>query len=118
MRMLCLPIDSRPCNTQFVRRISEHAGSEFVLPPREIMDEFTCPADFRESFRFLERELPRADAAVVSLDHRCYGSLLASREEAVPEAEALERVAMDVAAFAEKEGLTGHARSAVIRTEE
>ena len=32
--------------------------------------------------------------------------------------EALERVAQDVAAFAEKEGLTGHARSAVIRTEE
>ena len=94
MRMLCLPIDSRPCNTQFVRRIAEHAGSEFVLPPREIMDEFTCPADFRESFRFLEQELPRADAAVVSLDHLCYGSLLASREETVTEAEALERVAM------------------------
>ena len=31
--------------------------------------------------------------------------------------EALERVAQDVAAFAKKEGLTGHARSAVIRTE-
>ncbi len=31
--------------------------------------------------------------------------------------EALGRVARDVAAFAEKEGLTGHARSAVIRTE-
>ena len=31
--------------------------------------------------------------------------------------DALERVAQDVAAFAEKEGLTGHARSAVIRTE-
>ena len=32
--------------------------------------------------------------------------------------EALETVAGDVAAFAEKEGLTGHARSALIRTEE
>ena len=31
--------------------------------------------------------------------------------------EALARVAKDVAAFAEKEGLTGHARSALIRTE-
>ena len=31
--------------------------------------------------------------------------------------EALERVAQDVAAFAKQEGLTGHARSAVIRTE-
>ncbi len=31
--------------------------------------------------------------------------------------DALARVAKDVAAFAEKEGLTGHARSAVIRTE-
>ncbi len=33
-------------------------------------------------------------------------------------AEALRRVAKDVAAFAEKEGLTGHARSALIRTEQ
>jgi histidinol dehydrogenase len=32
--------------------------------------------------------------------------------------EALTRVAEDVAAFARKEGLTGHARSATIRTEE
>ena len=32
--------------------------------------------------------------------------------------DALARVAKDVAAFAEKEGLTGHARSAVIRTEQ
>ena len=31
--------------------------------------------------------------------------------------EALERVAKDVAAFAEREGLTGHARSALVRTE-
>jgi len=31
--------------------------------------------------------------------------------------EAFARVAGDIAAFAEKEGLTGHARSALIRTE-
>ena len=92
MRLVCLPIDSRPCNTQFVRRITEWAGSELVLPEASLLDDFTRPAPFDASLAFLERELPRADAAVVSLDHLCYGGLLASREETVPEEEALRRV--------------------------
>ena len=92
MRLVCLPIDSRPCNTQFVRRITEWAGSELILPEASQLDDFTRPAPFDASLTFLERELPRADAAIVSLDHLCYGGLLASREETVPEEEALRRV--------------------------
>ena len=92
MRILCLPIDSRPCNTQFIRRLIACAGHELILPPPEEMDDFRMPAPYAGSLAFLERELPRCDAAVISLDHWCYGSLLASREDTVSEDQALKRV--------------------------
>lgn len=92
MRILCLPIDSRPCNTQFICRLVAWAGHALVLPRKEEMDDFRRPAPYAGSISFLTRELPRCDAAVISLDHWCYGSLLASREDAVSEEEALRRV--------------------------
>ena len=92
MRILCLPIDSRPCNTQFIRRLTAWAGHELILPKPEEMDDFRMPAPYAGSFAFLKRELPHCDAAVISLDHWCYGGLLASREDAVSEDQALKRV--------------------------
>ena len=92
MRILCLPIDSRPCNTLFIRQLVSWAGAEAVLPRPEEMDVFRTPAPFAGSLAFLERELPRCDKAVISLDHWCFGSLIASRDDRVPEGEALERV--------------------------
>ena len=93
MRIVCLPIDSRPCNTQFIRSLTEWAGGELTLPSKEIQDDFTRPAAFEDSLRFLKEALPGADGAVISLDHLCYGSLLASREESVTDEEALDRAA-------------------------
>lgn len=93
MRILVLPIDSRPCNTQFIHRMVTWAGGECILPPPEAMDDFRRPAPYEESKRFLAAELPRCDAAVISLDHWCYGSLLASREGEVTTEEALARAA-------------------------
>jgi len=92
MRILCLPLDSRPCNTQWVRELVAWAGSEAVLPQEEEMDRFFTPAPHAASRAFLERELPGCGAAVISLDHWCYGGLLASRAEDVSPEEALSRV--------------------------
>lgn len=92
MRILCLPIDSRPCNTQMIQRMLRWAGCECVLPRPEEMDDFRIPAPYAGSQAFLRRDLPGCDAAVISLDHWCFGSLLASREEDVSLAQALERV--------------------------
>ena len=92
MEIALLPLDARPCNTGFVRELILHAGGKAVLPEEHQMDRIRVPADFRESARFLEETLETCDAAVISLDHFLYGSLLASREPDVTEAEALERL--------------------------
>ena len=92
MRVLCLPVDSRPCNTQFIARMGAWAGVECVFPRPEEMDAFKTPAPYGGSRAFLLRELPRCDFALVSLDHWCYGGLLASREEGISQEEALSRV--------------------------
>ena len=91
MRIVCIPIDSRPCNTQFLERLVTWAGSGIVLPRPEETDFFRRPADHAQTRDFLARELPACDAAVISLDSWCYGSLLASREEDVSPEEALRR---------------------------
>ena len=92
MRIGCLPIDSRPCCTQFIESLVSWAGSEAVFPRKEEMDDFMRPAAYKATRAFLERELPKSDAAVISLDHWCYGSLLASREKEISQEEALRRV--------------------------
>ena len=91
MRIVCIPIDSRPCNTQFLKRLVSWAGSEIALPAPEETDFFRRPADHAAERAFLEKELETCDSAVISLDHWCYGSLLASREEDVSPEEALHR---------------------------
>ena len=92
MRLMLLPIDSRPCNTAFVEKLARHAGAECVMPEREKMDLFRRPSRWKDRLAFAKRELPRCDAAVISLDQWCYGSLLASREEDVDPDEAMERI--------------------------
>ena len=89
MRLAVLPIDSRPCNTQFVHELVRWAGAECVMPPAQAMDDFHRPAPYAMTRQFLETELSLCDAAVISLDHWCFGGLLASRDDQVTTEEAL-----------------------------
>lgn len=92
MRVVCLPLDSRPCSALFPVQLAHWCGDECITPRPDEMDDFTRPAPFDATRAFLERELPRADAVVIAVDKLCFGSLLASREEAISESEALERL--------------------------
>lgn len=92
MRIAVLPIDSRPCNTQFIDRLVTWAGGVCLLPSVFSLDHFRRPAAYADSMAFLQSALPACDAAVISLEHWCFGSLLASREEQVTASVALQRV--------------------------
>lgn len=90
MRIVHLPLDSRPCNVLFPGQLAAFAGHECVIPPAADMDDFTTPAPFERTADFLLRET--GDALVVSVDHLCYGSLLGSRNDEVREEDALKRL--------------------------
>ena len=115
MRVLCLPLDSRPCNALFPAQLARWAGGECALPRPEEMDDFTRPAPFEATRAFLERELPRADAAAIAVDRLCFGSLLASREEGVSEAEALARLDWLASLRRRFPGKPFHAFSVILR---
>lgn len=92
MKVLYLPLDSRPCNAVFPVQMARWAGAECMVPPPEVMDYFTTPADWSGVRGFLEGRFAEADALVVSVDQLCFGGLLASREAAVALPEALSRL--------------------------
>ena len=92
MKILYLPLDSRPCNFIFPVQMAEWAGAECLVPPREIMDRYTTPSSPEEIRRFLEQHAGEADALVISADQLCFGGLLASRAETVSLQEALSRM--------------------------
>ncbi|MBQ8160124.1 MAG: DUF4127 family protein [Clostridia bacterium] len=90
IKIVYLPLDSRPCNRLFPVQLCHHAGHRCILPDE--MDYFRLPSRPEAIRDFLMRTLPGADAAVVSVDQLAYGSLLASREMDCREDEAVERV--------------------------
>ncbi|MBQ7488598.1 MAG: DUF4127 family protein [Clostridia bacterium] len=92
MKVLYLPLDSRPCNYVFPVQMARWSGAECAVPPLEMMDHFTKPGNWEAIRGFLEQEMENADALAVSIDQMCYGSLLASRENAVSLTEANARL--------------------------
>jgi len=92
MKIVHLPVDARPCNVLFPGQLAQWCGHECVIPSPDAMDHITVPAPFECSRDFLLNNAPAADALVVSVDHLCYGSLLESRNDNVPQKEALDRL--------------------------
>ncbi len=116
MKILYLPLDSRPCNYVFPVQMARWAGAECIVPPPDIMDHFTTPSDGEKIRAFLEARIGEADAIVLSADQLCFGGLLASREGDVSLTEALGRLELMEklhAAYPEK---PIHAFSVILRS--
>ncbi|MBR3874955.1 MAG: DUF4127 family protein [Clostridia bacterium] len=90
MKIVHLPLDSRPCNWLFPGQLAEWCGHECSVPSE--MDFFTTPDSFESSKAFLHKEVENADALVISVEHLCCGSLLESRNDNVSQQEALDRL--------------------------
>jgi len=116
MRIVHLPLDSRPCNMLFPVQLAAWCGHECMIPQQHEMDDFTVPAAFEATKTFLWRAAPQADALVLSIDHLCYGSLLGSREDSVPQEEALRRLALAEELHAAYPHLPIYAYSVIMRS--
>lgn len=92
MKLVYLPVDSRPCNARFPIALLHAAGIDCDTPPMKIMDHFTRPSDTEAVGAFITQKTRDADALILAVDQLAYGSLLASREEDVSQEEAMRRV--------------------------
>lgn len=74
-----MPLDSRPCNTQYPELLAEVSTAELLLPPEDAMDHFLEPADRDALWQWLESAAEDADALIIFTNSLFCGSLIASR---------------------------------------
>lgn len=94
LRVVLIPLDSRPPCTQFVEELAAIADFEMILPPAELMDNYKKPSDKIALRAWLKNAVAGADAAIVSTDMLIHGGLLASRSALGSAADAAETVAV------------------------
>lgn len=89
-----MPLDSRPCNTQYPALLAEAATATIALPPDNILDEFLTPADTDALWTWLEEQAETADHLIIFTNSLFCGGLIASRESGAYDqnAENLERL--------------------------
>ncbi|MCB1218166.1 DUF4127 family protein [bacterium] len=79
-RILLVPLDSRPSNTQFAQRLADIGGVELVMPARGALGGLHSGADGLELARFIADNATSCDAAIFSWDALLYGGLIQSRQ--------------------------------------
>lgn len=80
-----LPLDSRPCNTQYAQVLGSMAYMDVLLPPEDILDDFLIPSDEEKLWHWLKQEALTADCLVIFTNQLFNGGLIASRDAATYE---------------------------------
>lgn len=95
MKVLLLPLDSRPCCHELPRMVVESRPDiELVVPPVELLGRGRTPAPHDELRSFLLGHVAGCDYLVASVDMLVYGGLLPSRIHEMGEEEATGRLAL------------------------
>ena len=76
-KIVLLPLDERPCNYLFPRKLFSHDDIDIVIP--EKLGDKKVPADLNDIDKFLTNECKDAIGLIVSLDTLLYGGLVPSR---------------------------------------
>lgn len=91
--IVLVPQDSRPASGQFAQMIARIAGESLRMPPYERLGRFTKPGQPDAILDWID-QLDRSNVRtlIVSTDMLCYGGLIASRDNEVSLATALNRL--------------------------
>ena len=76
-KIVLLPLDERPCNYLFPKKLFSHDDIDIVTP--EKLGDKKIPADLEKIDKFLTNECKDATGLVISLDTLLYGGLVPSR---------------------------------------
>ena len=76
-KIVLLPLDERPCNSLFPKKLFSHEELKIVTPER--LGNKKRPADMAEIEKFLKKECEGATGLVLSADMLLYGGLVPSR---------------------------------------
>ena len=80
MKIVCLPLDARPYNYDFLQSLAAMDSQlTLVMPPRDLLGFRKTPAHFAALTAFIEANMAGADALILSLDMLIYGGLLPAR---------------------------------------
>lgn len=79
-KQLLLPLDSRPVCTRLPQQLGALAGTELIVPPKKLLDNYENKALRPELVNYLQNTLPQVDEAFISTDLMIHGGLLASRQ--------------------------------------
>ena len=74
-----IPLDSRPCNTQYPQTLAQMAGMRLILPADALLDDFLTPADQEGLWQWLEQTAPQCDRIIISTNELLQGGLINSR---------------------------------------
>lgn len=79
--IVLVPLDSRPCNTQYPLLLTDAAGATLSMPDADMLDHFLTPSDPDTLFDWL-KENRDADEIILFANSLLNGGLIASREAA------------------------------------
>ncbi len=77
--ILMVPLDDRPANIYFPQQVGEAAGIDVIVPPKEMIGQFTNSGDGEKISQWLLDNGKNADGFVISTSMLAYGGLVASR---------------------------------------
>ena len=79
--LFLLPLDSRPCNTDYVRYAAQAAGKNLEYPIA-LLDQYTIPADTQKLLQQARKALETHDTFIIYTNQAINGGLIASRDPA------------------------------------
>ncbi|MDN4067066.1 DUF4127 family protein [Paenibacillus vini] len=114
-KVVYLPLDERPCNYLFPRRLAEMTDLELAVPDIHLLGSKKQPADTAAVREWLLHEAEGADYLLVSIDLLIYGGIVPSRLHHLTFEECLERLSVLAEIKERHPGIRIHAFNLIMR---